>query len=415
MTVTLSGSGFSPGAVVRWNSSPLATGFLSSTQLTATVTSALIVSPGTAGISVVNPDGGTSSPVVFSVGNAGAAISGLSPASVAAGGVGFTLKLTGSGFVQGAVVEWNGSGLPSSWISTTQLGAFVSSSLIMTSAAIRIAIINVGGGLSNTVVFMVTSAANPSASAASVSAGPIPIVEINGVRNAASLLGSIAPGSIISVFGTDLAASITASSESPALTGLGGASVTINGRSAPMMFASPTQINAQVPFETVAGPARLIVETHGVRSEVASFEVTATAPGVFVDAGTERAIAENYPAGTMNSALSPVPSRGCAVIYLTGQGSFEPPVQTAALGGTDTTSVPRADVEATIGGEPARVVSARPSPGLLGVMLMILQLPDLEAGGQLMEITVGGVKANRAFLTVGPVESPLSASEGCAR
>jgi uncharacterized protein (TIGR03437 family) len=182
-----------------------------------------------------------------------------------------------------------------------------------------------------------------------------------------------------------------------------------------MMFASPTQINAQVPFETVAGPARLIVETHGVRSEVASFEVTATAPGVFVDAGTERAIAENYPAGTMNSALSPVPSRGCAVIYLTGQGSFEPPVQTAALGGTDTTSVPRADVEATIGGEPARVVSARPSPGLLGVMLMILQLPDLEAGGQLMEITVGGVKANRAFLTVGPVESPLSASEGCAR
>jgi uncharacterized protein (TIGR03437 family) len=38
------------------------------------------------------------------------------------------------------------------------------------------------------------------------------------------------------------------------LTGLGGASVTINGRSAPMMFASPTQINARCRSKQSQGP-----------------------------------------------------------------------------------------------------------------------------------------------------------------
>ena len=69
-TLTVNGTGFVNGAVVRWNSLDRATTRVSSTQLTAAIDAADIVTEGTASVTVFNPtpDGGLSNAVSFLVG-----------------------------------------------------------------------------------------------------------------------------------------------------------------------------------------------------------------------------------------------------------------------------------------------------------------------------------------------------------
>jgi hypothetical protein len=68
-TLTVNGAGFVSGSVVNWNGTPLATSFLSASQLSAAVPAASVAEPGTAAITVVTPGpgGGISNPAWFPV------------------------------------------------------------------------------------------------------------------------------------------------------------------------------------------------------------------------------------------------------------------------------------------------------------------------------------------------------------
>jgi hypothetical protein len=66
-TLTVNGSDFASGAVVRWNGADRTTTFVNSSQLTAAITAADIAAPGTATVTVVNPGGGTSPGVAFAI------------------------------------------------------------------------------------------------------------------------------------------------------------------------------------------------------------------------------------------------------------------------------------------------------------------------------------------------------------
>ena len=80
--------------------------------------------------------------------------------------------------------------------------------------------------------------------------GPV----ITAVKNGASFVdGPQAPGAAISIGGTNLATAA-------------GATVLVNGKPIPVSYTSPTQINAQLPFELQAGSATLIVTSAGVSS-----------------------------------------------------------------------------------------------------------------------------------------------------
>jgi FG-GAP-like repeat/Cep192 domain 4/Abnormal spindle-like microcephaly-assoc'd, ASPM-SPD-2-Hydin/HYDIN/CFA65/VesB-like, Ig-like domain len=57
-TLSLTGGGFLPGAIVEWNGAPLATNFVGNTQLTATVPASSVATPGTASLNVFNPGPG---------------------------------------------------------------------------------------------------------------------------------------------------------------------------------------------------------------------------------------------------------------------------------------------------------------------------------------------------------------------
>jgi IPT/TIG domain len=66
----------------------------------------------------------------------------LSPNSTAAGTAGFTLTITGQNFVSGAAVQWNGSGRPTTFSSSTQLQAQISAADIATSGSVAVSVNN---------------------------------------------------------------------------------------------------------------------------------------------------------------------------------------------------------------------------------------------------------------------------------
>jgi hypothetical protein len=66
----------------------------------------------------------------------------LVPSDAAPGGTSFTLRVNGTGFVAGATVNWNGSGLPTSFISSSQLTAVVPASDLAQAGTASISVSN---------------------------------------------------------------------------------------------------------------------------------------------------------------------------------------------------------------------------------------------------------------------------------
>ncbi len=158
-TLTVTGSNFVSGSKVHWNSSALMTTFVSSTQIKATVPALDIKTAGTASVTVVNaaPGGGTSNAETFTINNPVPAITSLSPNSATHGGPAFALTVTGSNFVSGSVVDWNGSPRSTTFSNSTKLTASISAGDIATAGTASVTVVNAapGGGTSNAQTFTI--------------------------------------------------------------------------------------------------------------------------------------------------------------------------------------------------------------------------------------------------------------------
>ena len=161
-TLTVTGSGFVNGAVVRWNGANRPTTFVSDTQLTAAIPATDIATADTASITVVNPNpDAVSDAITFTINtsNPVPAISSLAPATATAGGAAFTLTVTGSGFVNGAVVRWNGANRPTTFVSDTQLTATISAADLAAAGTASVMVFNPapGGGASGVATFTINA------------------------------------------------------------------------------------------------------------------------------------------------------------------------------------------------------------------------------------------------------------------
>jgi hypothetical protein len=85
----------------------------------------------------------------------------LAPDATVPGGPGFTLTVNGTGFVSGSVVNWSGTPLPTTFVSSAQLTATVNASEIATASTASVSVTNPapGGGTSNVEFFAVSSPA----------------------------------------------------------------------------------------------------------------------------------------------------------------------------------------------------------------------------------------------------------------
>jgi len=127
------------------------------------------------------------------------------------------------------------------------------------------------------VLSLIPSAAEGQTGAPSITSG--------GVLNGASYQAGAAPGSWVTIFGSNLATS-TATATTASLvngylpTSLGGASVTINGKAAFLYYASPTQLNIETPSDTTTGNVNVAVTT-SAGTATTTVNLAQVLPGLF--------------------------------------------------------------------------------------------------------------------------------------
>ena len=132
-----------------------------------------------------------------------------------------------------------------------------------------------------------------------------------------------ARGSLISIYGSSLASTTLTANGFPLPTELGGAQVLFGSIPAPLLYVSPSQINAQVPFELPdVSSIDLIVKGGNGQSEALKVMLLAQDPGIFV------AVKSGVPVSSSN----PVMARDSITIYATGLGSVLPPVPSGQPG-----------------------------------------------------------------------------------
>ena len=160
-TLTVNGTGFVASSVVRWEGSDRATTFINSTQLQAAIPASDIAATGTANVTVFNPppDGGESNMAVFNINNPAPILTLLSPSTAVAGGVAFTLTITGTGFIPASEVRWNGSPRTTAFETPTEVTADIPASDIAAVGTAMVTVVNPapGGGTSNPLTFTISS------------------------------------------------------------------------------------------------------------------------------------------------------------------------------------------------------------------------------------------------------------------
>ena len=187
--------------------------------------------------------------------------------------------------------------------------------------------------------------------AASIS--PLPAFTAQGVVNAAGYQGgSVAPGELITIFGSNLGPSPsqqpTVNASGVVDTIAGGTRILFDGTAAPMLYASAGQVSAVAPFR-IQGHAstQVQVEYQGVLSAPISVTVASASPGIFTVNASGKGAAIAAQTGSS------------IVIYATGGGAMTARV---ADGGTSfPTPLSRVsqNVTARIGGLPDYAPVAR--------------------------------------------------------
>jgi uncharacterized protein (TIGR03437 family) len=234
--------------------------------------------------------------------------------------------------------------------------------------------------------------------AVGVAAAQTPSIDSGGVLNGASFDKTpgvpLAPGQLISIFGSNLAASLTLNDTVPLSTTLADSvSVTVNGVTAGLDFVSATQINAQLPWNvlpsgTTAGTASVVVTRNGNSSTPVTINVGPFAPGVFSDpAGAGCAIAINYsdgslacPAGSIPGLTThPAKSGDLLIIYATGLGAVNVAVANGATPSQTATTTTTPVV--LIGGVQASVPFSGLTPQYPGVYQLNVIVPSGVASG----------------------------------
>jgi uncharacterized protein (TIGR03437 family) len=169
-----------------------------------------------------------------------------------------------------------------------------------------------------------------------------------GVANAASyqpITASLAPGELITLFGTGLSSVTMAMQGGEAFpTTLGGVSVSIDDIPCPIYYVSSTQISVIVPYEVASnqtGLANIQVTNNQVPSNVVQMYLSDSAPGAFSQNqnGLGYAAALHAATGAEITSNDPAEPGEYISLYLTGLGTVTPAIGDGALGPSNTLSI----------------------------------------------------------------------------
>jgi uncharacterized protein (TIGR03437 family) len=232
-----------------------------------------------------------------------------------------------------------------------------------------------------------------------------------GVVNAASgIAGPVAPGELVSVYGTGLGPAslwvnapensgyLTVAGYSHILPGPGGPYA--NSAYMAILSASANQINAFIPYSiSGASTIPMQVEADGVFSATVTVNVAASAFGLFTANGSglgQGAILNQD--GSYNSAGDPAGHGSIVSLYGTGDGLDTAGVNSGTLVLTAPYPTTAAPVTVTIGGQPAEVLYAGAAPFLpAGITQINARIPQSVAAGDApIVVSIGGLSTTQA-------------------
>ena len=229
---------------------------------------------------------------------------------------------------------------------------------------------------------------------------------INSTVNSATFLTPVAPGSIASIFGSNLAIGQTAATlPAPLPTTLAQSSFTVGGVAAPLYFVSSSQANLQIPWEVTGQTQTSIVTTvDGVVSNTQIAPLAPFAPGLFSMNGTGAGQGAILIAPTAQLAApgSPVSRGGYVSIFCTGLGAVTNQPATGAAAPLSPLSYTLTTPTVTIGGVVAVVSYSGLAPDFAGLYQVNAIVPLGVAPGNTVPVVIslGNVASNTVTIAV---------------
>jgi uncharacterized protein (TIGR03437 family) len=246
------------------------------------------------------------------------------------------------------------------------------------------------------------------------SAAQTPSIASGGILNGASFVPGqpVTAGSLISIFGTNLASSMAQADTIPLSNSLGSVSVQfISGTTtlnAPMLFVTgpgaSSQINAQVPWSLVPANstqnANVVVTVNGLASAPSQVTVGPFSPGIFTTGPPDfRAIAQNVdgtlaqPAGSISGLTThPVKVGDALIVYATGLGPVDSTPADGAIPPSGTLVNTQTKPTVLVGGVSADVLFSGLTPQFVGVNQVNIVIPNVPADDKVpLQFQMGGI------------------------
>ena len=368
-TLTLNGTNFLASSTVTYNGVGHTATFVSSTQLTISLSATDQATGGSYAVVVTNPGsgGGASSPLNFAVNNPAPTLSSLSPASAVAGSGAQTLTLNGTNLLASSTVTYNGVGHAATFVSSTQLTISLSATDQATTGSYAVVVTNPGpgGGASSPLNFA--------------------------VNNPAPTLSSLSPASAV----------VGAASQTLTLNGtnfLASSTVTYNGVGHAATFVSSTQltISLSATDQATTGSYAVVVTNPGPGGG-ASSPLNFTVGGPIVSLSPTSLAFGNQAVDMTSTAQT---------VTLSNTGSAALSITSLALSGTNASDFDESD---TCGSSLAAgancTIAVMFTPSVTGSEAASLSIAD-NASGSPQTVSLSGAGTHDVILTWGASTTP---------
>jgi uncharacterized protein (TIGR03437 family) len=239
-----------------------------------------------------------------------------------------------------------------------------------------------------------------------LAASSTPIVTAGGVVHAASAVGGvpIAPGGLITIYGSNLADATGLASNLPLPDSQNGAQVLLGSTPLPILYTSTGQLNVQVPFSTpVNTQYQISVQRDSLVSLPEQLVVAQANPGVFTvnQQGTGQGVIFKSDGVTLAQPGTPALEGETVVIYCTGLGAVTPAVADGAPAPVSPLSTTVNIPAVTIGGQNAAVSFSGLTPGYPGLYQINAVVPAGVSGDTIpVVVTVAGETSPPVTLAV---------------
>jgi uncharacterized protein (TIGR03437 family) len=232
----------------------------------------------------------------------------------------------------------------------------------------------------------------------------VPHIPSAGIRNAAgeTPVKAVAPGSIISIFGSGLASEYATGPNAPLAQTIGNVTARVGSRLLPLLFVSPEQVNAFLPSDLADGEYTLAVRNGALPEVNGKFSVVRHAPGVFgQQIGDQFVAAAQRPDGTLATPDAPAKRGEQVVLMGTGFGPYQRPALDGFPAPDNPANPLRTAPEILVGDTVYAPDFAGAAPGMSGVALLRFTIPpDWPAGKIELRVRQAGVESNTVILPV---------------